>query len=294
MLESLFQASLPESHRVEIMVVDNNSNDATKAVVENYSARGYPGLTYIFEGRQGKSHALNTALTRISGDIVAFTDDDAMVDPEYYLSIIRAVEKYPHLDCFGGIIEPVYPDNLPAWMDLDGRLGFLKSAFVDRRDGTVEAPYETLGFSPVPSGCNMFFRRSAININGEFRTDLGPQGKQLGFDEDSEYCRRLVARGRSFMFIPSVIVRHPVYPERLTPQYLWDWRYQCGKSMAISDTDTTMPKLLGIPRYLFRKCLEEAAGFGLSGNNDTSRAFHKYTLAYNLGQIHGYWNKRNS
>jgi glucosyl-dolichyl phosphate glucuronosyltransferase len=63
----------------DVLVVDNNSTDDTRAVVQQRQA-GYPvPLRYLFEGRQGKSYALNTGLSHAAGRIIAFTDDDVRV-----------------------------------------------------------------------------------------------------------------------------------------------------------------------------------------------------------------------
>jgi glycosyltransferase involved in cell wall biosynthesis len=292
MLDSLMQADIPPGLRVEIIVVDNNSSDDTPKIVEGFMGRENPAVRYLFEGQQGKSHALNTALKHLTGGIIAFTDDDALVDRHYLSAILEAIGKYPEHGCFGGTVEPVYPEVLPDWLDLHGSMKFLRSAFVDRRDGEIEAPYAELGFSSTPSGCNMFFRREVVEDNGPFRTDLGPQGKRLGFDEDSEYCRRLIDRGHAFYFIPSVIVRHPVYPERLDPQYLLDWRYQCGKSQALGTADAgRFPRLFGVPRYLFREILDHSLGFLAAAGSKTTRFYHRLVLAYSWGQVVGYWRK---
>ena len=58
----------------EIVVVDNNSQDDTPAVVARHKAESAVPVTYLFEPRQGKSNALNTGMARAGGDILVFTD----------------------------------------------------------------------------------------------------------------------------------------------------------------------------------------------------------------------------
>lgn len=58
-LESIAGSELPESIEWEVLVVDNNSSDPTRDVVEDFCRR-YPGrFRYLFEPLQGKSYALN-------------------------------------------------------------------------------------------------------------------------------------------------------------------------------------------------------------------------------------------
>src|SRR4029079_4559769 len=60
----------------EVVIVDNNSTDGTRAVVEE-EARNFPGkLEYNFEPVQGKPAALNTGLAASRGEIICFIDDD--------------------------------------------------------------------------------------------------------------------------------------------------------------------------------------------------------------------------
>src|SRR5262249_37984640 len=64
----------------EVLVVDNGSTDTTRIVVEA-AQRNFPApLHYVYEGRAGKSHALNAGMARATGDILVFTDDDARPD----------------------------------------------------------------------------------------------------------------------------------------------------------------------------------------------------------------------
>lgn len=289
-LQSLMAAAMPQGVPVDIIVVDNNSSDATRQVVTEFSGSANPKLRYIFEAKQGKSYALNTALGNLSADIVAFTDDDVIVDPGFLTEICRAAQNHPGVSCFGGRVDAIYPEAAPDWMDLEGSMGFLKSALLDRDDGDCEAFYDTLSYSNTPAGCNMFFRREALEKNGDFRTDLGPRGRQFGFAEDTEYCRRLIDKGYRFFYIPTVIIHHPIDPVRLTKEYLSDWQYQCGKSEALSSADIPETTVFGIPRYLFRKALSHL--LGCASADPKIRAFHQLRLAYSRGQIAGFMQRQ--
>src|SRR6516162_11213107 len=62
--------------RYEVVVVDNNSTDDTRQVIETFMGRGATNLRYLFEGRQGLSYARNAGVAVSRSPIVAFTDDD--------------------------------------------------------------------------------------------------------------------------------------------------------------------------------------------------------------------------
>src|SRR5947208_6862714 len=77
----------PSACDVEILVVDNNSSDDTRAIVEDAAGRGPFRVEYVFEPRQGKSFALNTAMERARGDVIALTDDDVIPSRQWLARI---------------------------------------------------------------------------------------------------------------------------------------------------------------------------------------------------------------
>src|SRR3990167_5510795 len=71
----------------EIIVVDNNSTDKTKEIVEGFK-RAFPGnLIYLFEQRKGKTFALNKGIESTRGEIIAMTDDDCVADRNWLANI---------------------------------------------------------------------------------------------------------------------------------------------------------------------------------------------------------------
>lgn len=69
------------------MVVDNGSDDQTSAVVERF-ASGFQGqLIYVFQPIKGLSNARNAGCAVATGEILAFTDDDCYVDPDYLVAL---------------------------------------------------------------------------------------------------------------------------------------------------------------------------------------------------------------
>ncbi|HVG21181.1 MAG TPA: glycosyltransferase family A protein, partial [Blastocatellia bacterium] len=90
--------------RFEVIVVDNNSKDGTRQVVESLMGSSNPGLKYIFEGRQGISHGRNAGIRNATAPIIAFTDDDVRVGLDWVSAIKRAFDEHPEADFVGGKI----------------------------------------------------------------------------------------------------------------------------------------------------------------------------------------------
>lgn len=285
-IQSMLCADIPDDVVVELIVVNNNSDDDTEKIIKECSKNGINiKIKCLFEREQGKSHALNNALRYVTGDIIAFTDDDVIIDKSWIAEMIDAASRYPKYNCFGGKVIAVYPENVPKWLDMHDSMGFLKSVFVDRDDGNTEGEYGIHTISDTPGGVNMFFRREAIAKNGLFRTDLGHIGNELGFSEDTEYCQRLMEKGERFMYIPSAIVYHPVHSGRLSKDYLLMWQYKCGISeVRRSKGYKNAVRLFGVPRYIYRKFIQHAAGWCFSYQS-RKRFYHKLRLYYTSGEI---------
>ena len=88
----------------EVLVVDNNSRDHTRELVQQRQATAGPRLRYVFEAQQGLSFARNAGIAHARGDLVAFTDDDIRVAPNWVSSIQKAFdEKYDAVMHFAAV-----------------------------------------------------------------------------------------------------------------------------------------------------------------------------------------------
>ena len=89
-LESLQSAAVPDGLTVGITVVDNNSKDKTKDIVESWKEHFGGRLNYLFEEKQGRSSALNRGITGSESDLVGFIDDDEEIDEAWYRTVYEA------------------------------------------------------------------------------------------------------------------------------------------------------------------------------------------------------------
>ena len=100
----------------EVIVVDNNSTDDTRSMVENLREKlGRNNLVYCFERRQGVSHARNRGITAARGCLIAFTDDDIRPARNWIASVHESFNKFPNADCIGGKVLPQQATEFPAW-----------------------------------------------------------------------------------------------------------------------------------------------------------------------------------
>lgn len=114
-LNSLFAAEIPAGLEVSVTVVDNNSKDGTRAVIESFQQRFGDRIHYCFEKKQGRSHALNAGIAATTGDLIGVIDDDEEIDPQWYVTAFEAFRN-SDLDFIGGPYVPRWSVAVPDWL----------------------------------------------------------------------------------------------------------------------------------------------------------------------------------
>ncbi len=239
-LDSFKGLRIPPQWEWEILVVDNNSTDETARVVERFSA--LLPIRYSFEARQGLSHARNRASREARGELVVFTDDDVIADPNWLIEYAAAVEGYPDAAFFGGTIDARFAVKPPRW--LTANFDRFASAYALRNLGSGIHAVERL--EDLPFGANMAFRREALK-NEVFSPDLGRTGTNLLGGEETEFMVHLLARGEKGIWVGPARVEHVISKERLTLAYIreyfvWQGRGQVRQRTIDIDTVETLKK----------------------------------------------------
>ncbi len=228
----------------ELIVVDNNSNDNTKDIINKYK-KILPNLTYQFEPKQGLSHARNLGIKSAHGEIIAFTDDDVLPETDWLYQIINNMETY-NCDACGGYISPKWEVPPPSWLT-EIFYGFLAI----KTD--LNGPRQLSITDELPFGANMAFHKSMFTKYGLFDTQKGRKGAILAGGEDIEMFERIISAGSTVFYFSDIKVIHKVEAFRLKKNYFRRWRFQCSKNMAEETTFDGSRKLLGVPLYLLNQ-----------------------------------------
>ena len=277
-LSSLRETAVSLDLRWYLTVVDNNSGDQTKAVVEQFAASAPFPIHYVFEGRPGLSYARNTGIEKSTGDIIAFIDDDVTVEKDWLINLQAAFEKY---DCIavGGRIYPVWPGPKPSWFHEQGPFATPKAIVYFDLGDKVCVP------ESHPYGANMAFRREAFAKYGTFRVDLGRVANALMGGEDIEFFERLKKGGERILYVPDVVVYHPVTKDRLDKNYFESWCFNAARSAVRFEG---LPKravyYFGLPRFYFRDLLENLAKYLVTFDSDR-RFYYKLQICILAGRI---------
>lgn len=253
----------------EIIVVDNGSDDDTRAVAERADA-GVP-VRYVHEPRRGLSHARNAGVMAARAPIVAFTDDDQDVGHEWLSVIVRTFREHPQLDVIGGRVYPRWLYPPPSWIT-----------------PAVYGPVSIIDRGPVPfpvtrdrwmclGGGNSAWRRQALLELGGFSPDY-PRS------QDRELLVRALLAGRRGMYVPDMVIYHHLDGRRLTKRYFRQWKRTEGRMRAgyafeeLFTADGRMrpvpdgvPRVLGVSRFVYRawlRAVRACAGAALRGRWD--------------------------
>lgn len=221
-LESVARSTLPSGVEWEVLVVDNNSSDGTRQVVEDFCRRYPARFRYLFEPRQGKSHALNAGIQGACGDVLAFTDDDVTVEPTWLQNLTEALQNGEWAGTCGRVL-PERSFSPPPWLSLEGRYPLGPLALFDLGSEAAE-------LTVPPFGNNMAFRKEIFAMYGGFRTDLGPRPGSEIRDEDTEFGSRLLSAGERLRYEPSAVVYHAVPEKRVQKRYFLDWWFDKARA----------------------------------------------------------------
>lgn len=273
------------SRHWEVVVVDNNSADHTREVVESMQ-REWPLLRYEFEARQGLAHARNHGIRSARGEVLLFTDDDVLPESGWLEATLEGLAKY-QADACGGYIAPIWETPPPAWLT-ERFHGFL--AVRSERDD--DYPIESA--SQAPFGANMAMKKAVFDQAGLFDTRRGRKGNTLASGEDGEMFERILAAGLKAVFLGQSRVHHKVESFRLTKRYFRRWRFQTSRNIAQSRGLAGERRLFNIPYYVFPQFLRALMRM-LWGHMSQPRdeAFNREMVVFHfLGLIQGLYRSR--
>jgi len=209
LLESLQRLDY-DRNKVEVIVVDGNSTDKTREIVKKYPVK------LVVEKRKGLNLARNTGIKCSKGEIVAFTDSDCIVPPNWITKIVENF-KDPKVSCVGGSAKALDSDFISQYAD--NSIVRLMPFFTKREELEKVKP-----FFRHPAGCNMAFRRKVAEEVGYFDENI-----QYGFDE-VEFADRVCRAGYKMVLDPDVLVWHK---HRSTFREFLKQNFQYGKGSGL-------------------------------------------------------------
>ena len=218
LLDSIKQLTALDRFLPEIIVADNNSQDDTYEYVKA-TARRFPAIIRVLRVlRAGKSAAINDAARIATGSVLAFLDDDVMVDKAWLTSIEEYFRTGRYDVAQGGVRLQSPASDDPEVLRLIQRY----------RTIPLIAYKSSLQEVRSLNGSNFFARRDVFDRVGGFDERLGPGAS--GTSEDVEFASRLARSGIGIGYAPNALVYHYVDRSRLTDEYFRRSHWHQGKS----------------------------------------------------------------
>ena len=270
---------------LEVLVVDNApTTDRTRALVAELADQR---LRYVVEPVRGLSRARNRGIAEALGAIVAFTDDDVVVDHAWLSGLQRGFARAPEVTLVTGLVSTAELET-PAQQMFESSVAWRSSCAARVWDpstpppGDVLFPYTAGQFG---TGANFALKREATSAVGPFDEALGA-GTPTGGGEDLDMFLRVLLCGFQLAYEPGALVwhRHRREPDALRGQM---FSYGAGLSAYaykhLLEAQTRGEVVRRIPRALLRAARQPGSG-GLSGG--TRRAMLRAKLlGYACGPV---------
>jgi len=266
----------------EVIVVDNNSNDRTREVVEEFVSANPSDFRYAFEPQEGIPYARNKGLAEARAPIIAFTDDDGFVDVDWAFQIKTIFDQQPEVSYLGGKVLAKWSHEPPAWLT---EKHWSPLALADFGN---EPFYIDLTNPICLITANFACRREIID-------EVGPFSLEFARCQDHELQVRIWKAGKRGMYRPEIIVTADVPEERLTKTYHRRWHRRHGFYMAKlreEDFEQSQARFLDVPAAVYRRLISYTGRWlysTITGNRDGA-----FTYETELSFFLGYFQNRIS
>ncbi|MGZ3939327.1 MAG: glycosyltransferase family 2 protein [Flavisolibacter sp.] len=202
LLGVLQEQKTQEFFTYSIVIVDNDSAETARDVVDTFKHRPGNAIQYYVEPERNIALVRNKAIAHAKGDYLAFIDDDEFPDEYWLLNLYRACRTYSA----AGILGPVKPDfeiKPPDWV--------IKGKLCERKSFKTGTFFENAKYTKTG---NVMLDRTILNGN---ERPFDPQFKTGG--EDVDFFARMMKQGYRFAWCEEACVYETVTAERLKRVY---------------------------------------------------------------------------
>jgi glycosyltransferase involved in cell wall biosynthesis len=255
LLETALAQEADDSYSYEVLIVDNNSDDDTRRVVETLMMSGHPNLRYLFQERP-RADALNAGLEAARGVIVSVVGDDCLLPSDWVKKLVVAFREHPDVSVIGSKVLPMWQGTVPSWL---GRQHWSALALTDYGDTpfSVDAQHKASLLY-----CSIL--RADAQAVGSFRSVPNVSSEPIGGVDDVDILERLWLAGKRGLYLPAIVMRHKVNVGRLTKSYHRRWHTEHGRFYAVmrnASFEQAGVRLFDAPAHVYRQTGRAALGW---------------------------------
>ncbi|WP_191321788.1 glycosyltransferase family 2 protein [Colwellia sp. C1TZA3] len=255
--EEVLQKSL-ESYRLintryqwELIIVDNACRSETKELIRKYQK--YLPIVFLEQPIAGKNNALNKAIPYAQSELIWFTDNDILPNPDLVDTYVNFCQEHKEYDVFGGNIQP--DRSFPEWIDLTSPS--IKTAYGILDLGENSQPMEATAFW----GGNFLVRKAVFDAGIRFGVSGSSNKNNHIAGNETELLTRLVSLGyKGHSIIKENSVQHQIRDEQLYLKWLVRRAYNAGEGASYVQKLNLegMTLLFDTPKYLFRMFFQDS------------------------------------
>jgi glycosyltransferase involved in cell wall biosynthesis len=215
-----------------IVVADNDAGRSAEPVVRAFAKTTAISVTYSVEPRRNIALARNLAVMHATGDYIAFIDDDECPGRDWLLRLFQTCTAHD-VDGTLGPVRPAFEAPPPKWL--------LRGKFFERPEHCTGA---RISWPEARTG-NVLLRTRLFGAGEKpFREQFGSGS------EDTDFFRRMAARGHAFNWCNEAVVYETVPPARWTRHYLLKRALLRGQNYkGLAGLSSVARSLLAVPAY---------------------------------------------
>jgi glycosyltransferase involved in cell wall biosynthesis len=201
-INSIYAQDYPKS-KFEIIIIDGGSTDGTKELCKQF-----PKIRFIVESKHGLAYARNKGAELARGSIVAYTDDDCIVDKNWLKNLVAGFQLSKSIVGVGGPVYPLHPEIIPKKIHVKAALGLY-----DEGENTKL----TQG---IITSNSAFKKEIFKTIKFDETLGVTRRGKLILCGEDTAFCQAITTSGYKLLYTPHAKVYHQINNERTKIPYI--------------------------------------------------------------------------
>lgn len=273
-LTHLYNQALAKEN-YEVIVVNNNCTDNTKAIVDAFIAEHSElNIRQVIESNQGLSFARNRGIKEAQSELIAYIDDDGEAKEDWLSNIVSIMDSNPNYAGIGGRVLPQYETKEPKWLTYHLRMMVTHIDYGDKIFKCFGKRY--------PPGCNMIYRKAILEKVGGFN-DL------LKWRVDDKYIYQEVAKVNDEVYYrPELKVNHNIDAYRVSDASFDTLSKRLGEEEKIRIKDISyFSYLIKIIEYIIKyfASIILALKFVLQGKTTTGKYLIRFRRLALIGLI---------